>query len=90
MIKVCVLFFLFLSNTFVIAQLRPVYNFQKDDPILKKKSVEEASQQQEILINNLAREYKKEFIKVYNDRHKEVATLLQSGRVVTSHERFLG
>lgn len=88
MIKACVLLFLFLSNTFAIAQVTPVYNFQKDDPVLKKKYVEEASQQQKILINNLANEYKRDFIRVYDNRYKEVETLLQSSRVVTSSEPF--
>jgi Zn-dependent protease with chaperone function len=66
------------------SQLRqPVYNFQKDDSLLKKNYYEQALQNKNKLISSLGAQYKKDYQEIYEARFKEVAGLLQSSRSVT-------
>ena len=65
------------------SQLRPVYNFQKDDTVLKKAYYEEALKNKTKLISALGPEYKKDYTEIYDARFKEVADLLQTSRSVT-------
>jgi hypothetical protein len=78
------LFFNFLLCSAVFPQLRqPVYNFQKDDSLLKKRYYEQALQNKNELIKSLGTQYKKDYQEIYEARFKEVAGLLQSSRSVT-------
>jgi len=64
-------------------QLRPVYNFQKDDTVLKRAYYEQALQNKNKLTGSLGSNYKKDYQEIYEARFKEVASLLQSNRSVT-------
>ena len=63
--------------------LRPVYNFQKDDTVLKRVYYEQALQNKNKLTGSLGSNYKKDYQEIYEARFKEVAGLLQSNRSVT-------
>jgi hypothetical protein len=63
--------------------LQPVYNFQKDDTVLKRVYYEQALQNKNKLIGSLGSNYKKDYQEIYEARFKEVASLLQSSRSVT-------
>jgi len=68
----------------VFSQLRqPVYKFQKDDTLLRKKYYQEALNDKTALISSLGPTYKKDYQEVYETRFKEVADLLQTSRSVT-------
>lgn len=67
------------------SQLRPVYDFQKDDSILKRKYYQNALENKSDLIKSLGSENKKDYTEIYEARFKEVAELLQSTRSVTDH-----
>jgi len=84
--KVITFFFCLVISSAVISQLRPVYNFQKDDSILKKTYYEQALQDKNKLISSLSSEYKKDYQEIYEARFSEVSKLLQSTRTVTDRE----
>lgn len=67
-------------------QLKPVYDFQQDDTLLRKTYYEQALAQQKKLISSLGKEYRDDYKTVYEDRFKSVAGLLKSRRVVTAAE----
>jgi Zn-dependent protease with chaperone function len=73
------------------AQVQPVYNFQKDDTVLKKAYYNQALTNKTNLISSLGTEHKKDYSDVYEARFKEVAGLFQSSRSVTDHvaDRYL-
>jgi hypothetical protein len=78
------LFFNFLLCSAVFSQLRqPVYNFQKDDTVLRRTYYEQALQNKNKLIGSLAPAYKKDYQEIYESRFETVADLLQSTRPVT-------
>ena len=77
------LFLLILIGLSSASQLRPVYNFQKDDTIVKKAYYEKALKNNTNLISSLGTEYKKDYTEIYDARFKEIADLLQSSRSVT-------
>lgn len=82
-------FFLFVFIVIRItgfAQLNNLYHFQKDDNLLKKQYYEEALQTQNVLMNALTGEYKKDYKEIYESRFKQIATILQSSSVVTDPE----
>ena len=84
--KAIILFFHLFIFSAVFPQLRPVYNFQKDDSILKKTYYEQALQDKNKLISSLGSEYKKDYQEIYEARFSEVSKLLQSARAVTDRE----
>ena len=65
------------------SQLQPVYNFQKDDTIVRKAYFDQALQSKNKLISSLGTQYKKDYKEIYEARFKEVAGLLQTSRSVT-------
>ena len=76
-------FFILAANS----QLRqPVYNFQKDDTVLRKTYYEQALQNKNKLIGSLGTTYKKDYKEIYESRYETVAELLQSTRPVTEPE----
>ena len=82
---IIILIYLVTCST-VFCQLRPVYNFQKDDSVLKKAYSEQALQNKNNLISSLSNEYKKDYQEIYEARFSEVSKLLQSTRTVTDKE----
>ena len=68
------------------SQLKPVYLFQKDDPLLKNSLFLEAQQTQNTLISSIGTEYKKDYTEIYESRFKQVSNLLHSSSTVTSPE----
>lgn len=64
-------------------QLKPVYNFQNDDSLLKKEYYSQASEQQKKLISSLGKEYKDDYKHVYEGRFEIVSDLLKSDKTVT-------
>jgi len=84
--KAIILFFHLFIFSAVFPQLRPVYNFQKDDSILRKAYYEQALQNKNKLISSLSSEYKKDYQEIYEARFSEVSKLLQSTRAVTDRE----
>ena len=65
------------------SQLRPVYDLQKDDSIIKKRYYERALRDKNDLINSLGTANKKDYTEIYSARFVQVAELLQSSRTVT-------
>ena len=63
--------------------LQPVYNFQKDDTVLRRVYYEQALQNKNKLIGSPGSNYKKDYQEIYEARFKEVAGLLKSDRSVT-------
>ncbi|HMK18987.1 MAG TPA: M48 family metalloprotease [Chitinophagaceae bacterium] len=84
--KAIILFFHLFICSAVFPQLQTVYNFQKDDSILKKTYYEQALQNKNKLISSLSSEYKKDYQEIYEARFSEVSKLLQSVRAVTDRE----
>ena len=70
----------------VFSQLQPVYNFWKDDSLLKKSYYEQALQKQNTLISSLGKENKEDYKEIYKIRFEQVAQTLQSSRTVTAPE----
>jgi peptidase M48-like protein len=71
----------------VFSQLRqPVFNFQKDDTVLRRTYYEQALQNKNKLIGSLGPTYKKDYKEIYESRFETVAELLQSSRPVTEKE----
>ena len=71
----------------VFSQLRqPVYNFQKDDTVLRRTYYEQALQNKKTLIGSLGATHKKDYQEIYECRFETVAELLQSTRPVTDKE----
>jgi hypothetical protein len=79
------LFFSFLCSA-VFSQRQPVYNFQKDDTVLRHTYYEQALQNKKLLISSLGPTYKKDYQEIYESRFATVAGLLQSTRPVTEPE----
>ena len=82
---ITILFYLVICSS-GFCQLRPVYNFQKDDSVLKKAYYEQALQNKNKLISSLGNEYKKDYQEIYEARFSEVSKLLQGTRTVTDKE----
>ncbi|HKB45040.1 MAG TPA: M48 family metallopeptidase [Chitinophagaceae bacterium] len=81
------LFFLACSIYFPgLAQLQPVYSFQKDDTILKKNFYEQSLKKKNTLLASVSKENAADYKKIYNEQYKEINDLWQSSRPVTSPE----
>jgi Zn-dependent protease with chaperone function len=70
----------------VAAQMQPVYLFQKDDSLLKKKYYDLSAKRKDLLISALARANASDYKKIYEERLNEVGVLVKSTRCVTSPE----
>ncbi|HEV8283439.1 MAG TPA: M48 family metallopeptidase, partial [Chitinophagaceae bacterium] len=77
--------FLFcLISLFTKAQLGPVYSFKKDDTILRKNYYEQSLKKETEIISSLGKEYQVDYKKIYEQRFKEISSLWQSSRPLTS------
>lgn len=77
------LFFCFTSCT-CIAQLKPVYSFQKDDTVLKRNFYNQSVEKKIQLVSSLPKENEKQYREVYEERLTQVHDLLLSTRSLTS------
>jgi Zn-dependent protease with chaperone function len=68
------------------AQLKPVYNFWKDDSLLKKSYYDQALQNQNTLISSLGKEHKEDYKEIYKLRFDQVSRMIQSSSAVTANE----
>jgi len=68
------------------AQLQPVYSFQKDDTVLRKKYYEQALQKKKDLLQSMGKENAKDYKEIYEDQYKQIGLFLQSTRTVTAPE----
>ena len=68
------------------ARLQPVYSFQKDDTLLRKKYFEQTSKKRELILASVGKEHAKDYKEIYEDQFKEIGGLWQSTRPVTSPE----
>jgi Zn-dependent protease with chaperone function len=81
---VALIFHVFQSSCF--AQLQPVYRFQDDDTILKKKYLDQSLDRKKTLIASLGKQYADDYKEVYKDQFREVELLLKSTRSLTAPE----
>lgn len=81
--QLLVFLILFFSTLYCTAQLKPVYTFQKDDTLLKRKYYNQSVQTKDRLVNALGKEYKDDYKNFYESRLETVKDLLISSRTVT-------
>lgn len=67
-----------------VAQLQPVYSFQKDDSVLKKNYYERSISKKDLFLNSADKENVRDYKKIYDAHFKEIGKLWQSDRVVTA------
>ncbi|MBI5857969.1 MAG: M48 family metalloprotease [Sphingobacteriales bacterium] len=82
--KILIVLFLFVSER-GSTQLKPVYIFQQDDTLLKRKYYLEALQKKNIIINALGKDNIKEYKESYDNMFDVVKDFLISPRSVTEH-----
>lgn len=78
-------FFLFCIAFVSVAQLTPVYLFQQDDTLLKRKYCNDALQKKNLLINALKGDNSKDYKTAYGNMFGLAEALLISTRSVTEH-----
>jgi Zn-dependent protease with chaperone function len=71
-------------STTLNAQLQPVFKFQQDDTLIKKKYFEKAAQANKMAISSLTKENRDDYNKIYKSRFTEIEKLLTSPRSVTA------
>lgn len=81
--KKVLILFLVLLPLYGLAQLQPVYSFQKDDSLLKQKMYDISASKNSQLISSLGKENKDDYKKIYDERLKNIKELLLSRRTVT-------
>ncbi len=69
-----------------MAQLQPVYSFQKDDTLLRKNYYEQSLKKKEQLLASIGKQHAKDYKEIYDEQFKEIGSLWQSTRPVTSKE----
>ncbi len=83
--KSAIFFLLFLISTLPsVAQLQPVYSFQKDDSVLKKRYYDNSISKKDLFLSSADKENARDYKKIYDDHFKEIGKLWQSDRVVTA------
>src|SRR5688572_11946121 len=69
-----------------LAQLKPVYSFQKDDSTLKKSWYDLSIKKKDQLLSTVKKDELNEYKKLYNERLDEVKLLVKTSRSVTDPE----
>jgi Zn-dependent protease with chaperone function len=69
-----------------MAQLRPVYSFQKDDTVLRKNYYEQSVAKKKLLLASIGKENAKDYKAVYENQFENIDKLWNSTRPVTSPE----
>lgn len=77
------LFFLFCFTFPGAGQVHPVFDFQKDDPVVKKNYQEQSTRKKELLIAGVDRKNADGYKKIYESQFKEIGLLWGSDRSVT-------
>ena len=75
--------FLVMLPFYGLAQLQPVYSFQKDDSLLKRQMYELSARKNSQLISSLGKENRDDYKKIYEERLDNIKDLLLSRRTVT-------
>ena len=75
---------IFVLSLHATAQLKPGYSFQQDDKTLKDNYAKQSARKKAIYIANAQKEYAADYKKIYEEHFKEIASLWQSDRSVTS------
>jgi hypothetical protein len=74
----------FLITLSCIAQLQPVYMFQKDDTLLKRSYYDQSARKKDILLASVDKKNAPDYKKIYEDQFKQIGQLWQSDRSVTA------
>lgn len=74
---------LHLFSSYAFAQTKPVYNFPREDTLLRSAMFSAAEAKNNALIASLERENRADYKEVYIDRFKMISTLLKTNRTVT-------
>jgi hypothetical protein len=72
----------------MFSQSKPVFEFMKDDTLLRKQYYKEAADQQDKLIASVDKKYKDDYKLLYEERFKTVKDLFKSNRAVTEVEAY--
>lgn len=75
--------FLFISVT-CVAQLQPVFTFQKDDSLLKRSYYDQSTRKKAALLASVDKKDAQDYKKIYESQFKEIGQLWQSDRAVTA------
>jgi Zn-dependent protease with chaperone function len=75
---------LFIAALNCVAQLQPLYSFQKDDSSLKKTYFEQTVSKKNRAVASVDKKYAADYKKIYEDQFKEIGKLWQSDRSVTA------
>ncbi len=80
------LFFIvsFILRISSFAQSLPVYSFQKDDTVLRKKYFDQSVKKKELILASVGKENAKDYKKIYEEQFKEITELWKGSRPVTS------
>jgi Zn-dependent protease with chaperone function len=85
--KVTLLFIVsFILHFSCFAQLQPVYSFQKDDTILRKKYYDQSVKKKELILASIGKENAKDYKNIYEEQFKEITELWKGSRPITSPE----
>jgi Zn-dependent protease with chaperone function len=83
--KVTLLFIVsFILHISGFAQPLPVYSFQKDDTVLRKKYFDQSVKKKELILASVKKENAKDYKKIYEEQFKEITELWKGSRPVTS------
>ncbi len=84
--RVPALLFILFATTTGLAQLAPVYKFQQDDTVQKRKYFNDALQKRKSLVSSLKKENLKDYKEAYDNMFEMVEDLLISSRTVTEQK----
>lgn len=82
-LKIFILFLLFTPVLPGVGQVQHVFDFQKDDPVLKKNYREQSSRKKELLIAGVGKRHADGYKKIYDSQFKAIGLLWESDRSVT-------
>jgi Peptidase family M48 len=73
----------FLITLSCVAQLQPVFTFQKDDSLLKKSYYDQSAKKKAVLLASVDKKAAQDYKRIYEDQFREIGRLWQSDRSVT-------
>jgi predicted Zn-dependent protease len=82
--KSAIFLLFFLISLSCVAQLQPVYTFQKDDSLLKKGYYDQSAKKKAVLLASVDKKTAPDYKKIYEDQFREIGRLWQSDRAVTA------
>lgn len=84
-LRIALLFCGILTANSSFSQLKPVYVFQQDDTVLRRKYYDEALQKKKDVINSFKGDNSKYYKSAYGDMFGSIEDLFSSSRSVTAH-----